>query len=121
MHHQRLDTVFIVPGREPPTNVNVIPLPSESMMVAVSSEHRLAGCYAIELRELEGEPMVLFSRALGSAFYDEIIETCRKAGFEPMIGQVAPQISSIANLVAASIGVSMVLSALAPELPSYVA
>jgi len=108
LHHQRLDAVFIRLGKEPSTNVNFLPLPSESMMVVVSSEHRLAGCYAVELRELKGEPMVLFSRALGSAFYDKIIETCQKAGFELMIGQVAPQISSIANLVAAGIGISIV-------------
>ncbi|APH54192.1 Transcriptional regulator, LysR family [Granulibacter bethesdensis] len=106
--HQRLDAAFIRPGKEPPANVNVLPLPSESMMVAVSSEHRLAGRYAVELSELEGEPMVLFSRALGSAFYDEIIQSCREAGFEPRIEQVAPQILSIANLVAAEIGVSIV-------------
>lgn len=106
--HQRLDAAFIRPGKEPPANVDLLPLPSESMMVAVPTEHRLAGRYAVELRELEGESLVLFSRALGPAFYDEIIDSCREAGFEPKIGQVAPQIPSIANLVAAEIGVSIV-------------
>jgi DNA-binding transcriptional LysR family regulator len=106
--HQRLDAVFIRPGREPPANVSVLPLPSESMMVVVPAEHRLAGRYAVELRELEGEPLVLFSRALGPALYDEVIDACRRAGFEPQIGQVAPQITSIANLVAVELGVSIV-------------
>ncbi len=50
----------------------------------------------------------MFSRSLGPALYDEVIETCRSVGFEPVIGQVAPQITSIANLVAVELGVSIV-------------
>ncbi|RUZ71623.1 LysR family transcriptional regulator [Mesorhizobium sp. M7A.F.Ca.US.006.01.1.1] len=106
--HQRLDAVFIRPGREPISGVAVLPLPPESMMIVVPAEHRLAHLYAVELKDLAGEPLILFSRLLGSALYDEIIDACRRAGFEPIIGQVAPQITSIANLVAVELGVSIV-------------
>lgn len=106
--HQRLDAVFVRPGKEPPTGVAVLPLPPESMMIVVPAEHRLAGAYAVELKELANEPLVLFSRALGPALYDEVIDACRRVGFEPIIGQVAPQITSIANLVAVELGVSIV-------------
>ena len=51
---------------------------------------------------------MLFSRTLGPYLYDEVINACRRAGFEPRIGQVAPQITSIANLVAVELGVSIV-------------
>ena len=105
---QRLDAVFIRPGREPPSDVVVLSLPPESMLVVVPAEHRLAERYAVELRELEGEPLVMFSRALGPALYDEVVDACRRAGFEPRIGQVAPQITSMANLVAVELGVSIV-------------
>ena len=106
--HQRLDAVFIRPGREPVSGAAVLSLPPESMMIVVPAEHRLAHFYAVELKDLAGEPLILFSRLLGPALYDEIIEACRRAGFEPIIGQVAPQITSIANLVAVELGVSIV-------------
>ncbi|EJL34182.1 LysR family transcriptional regulator [Novosphingobium sp. AP12] len=106
--HQRLDAVFIRPGEDAPTGVTLLPLPSESMMAVVPAEHPLAGKYAIELGELADERFVMFSRVLGPALYDEVIGACREVGFEPQIGQIASQITSIANLVAVGIGVSIV-------------
>ena len=106
--HQRLDAVFIRPGKEPPAGMNLLSLPPEAMMIVVPAEHRLARSYAVELKALAGEPLIMFSRALGPALYDEVIESCRSVGFEPVIGQVAPQITSIANLVAVELGVSIV-------------
>jgi type IV secretory pathway VirB2 component (pilin) len=49
-----------------------------------------------------------FPRAIGPMLYDSIINACRKAGFEPVIGQIVPQIASIIVLVAAELGVSIV-------------
>ncbi|MBE7209960.1 MAG: LysR family transcriptional regulator [Gluconacetobacter diazotrophicus] len=108
LHRQRLDAVFIRPGPEPTPGTTLLPLPSESMVVVVPAEHRLAARYAIELHELAGEPLVMFSRALGPSLYDAVIGACREAGFEPVIRQIAPQITSIANLVAVELGVSIV-------------
>lgn len=105
--HHRLDAVFFRPGKEQPSDTAVLPLSSASMIVLVPIEHRLAGRSAIELRELDGEPMVMSSRALGPAGHGEVIETCRRVGFEPRITQIAPQITSIANFVAAELGVSI--------------
>ncbi|WP_230839208.1 LysR substrate-binding domain-containing protein, partial [Xanthomonas translucens] len=39
---------------------------------------------------------------------DEILEACRQSGFDLQIKQEAPQMSSIVNLVAAELGVSVV-------------
>ncbi len=57
--HHRLDAVFFRPGKEQPSDTAVLPLSSASMIVLVPIEHRLAGRSAIELRELDGEPMVM--------------------------------------------------------------
>jgi DNA-binding transcriptional LysR family regulator len=113
LSRQRLDAVFIRPGEEPPTGVAMLPLPSESMMAVVPADHRLADKYAIGLRDLASEQFVMFSRALGPALYDEVIGVCREIGFKPQIGQVASQITSIANLVAVGLGVSIVPSRMA--------
>jgi DNA-binding transcriptional LysR family regulator len=40
--------------------------------------------------------------------FDTVIQACRQAGFEPTLGQSAPQISSVVNLVAAELGFSLV-------------
>jgi DNA-binding transcriptional LysR family regulator len=50
----------------------------------------------------------MFSREVGSGLYDEIIAACRRGGFSPRIEQEASQVTSIVNLVAAGLGVSMV-------------
>lgn len=77
-------------------------------MVVLPIGHRLANDYAIPLSALEGEPLVLHSRTLGPDLHDEVIDACRRVGFEPIIGQVSPQITSIANLVAVEMGVSII-------------
>jgi DNA-binding transcriptional LysR family regulator len=39
--------------------------------------------------------------------YDAVIGACRKAGFDPVIVQMAPQIASVITLVAAEVSVAM--------------
>jgi DNA-binding transcriptional LysR family regulator len=46
--------------------------------------------------------------AIGPGLHDSIIASCQRAGFSPILGQEAPQISSIVYLVAAGFGVSIV-------------
>lgn len=106
--HQRLDAAFIRPARDAPDGVKLLALPDEAMLAVVPAEHRLADRYAIALSDLAQESFIMFSRVLGSALYDEVVDACRRAGFEPLIKQVAPQITSIANLVAVELGVSLI-------------
>jgi DNA-binding transcriptional LysR family regulator len=57
---------------------------------------------------LKDDPFLLFPRETAPMVYDTVVDACRKAGFEPVIGQLAPHFSSIVNLVAAELGVSIV-------------
>jgi DNA-binding transcriptional LysR family regulator len=57
--------------------------------------------------------LILFPRAAGPSLFDEIITACRQSGFEPVLSQEAPQITSVANLVAAGLGVSVVPASIA--------
>jgi DNA-binding transcriptional LysR family regulator len=108
LSRQRLDAVFIRPGKAPPPGYSVMPLEEEAMMVVVPSGHRLASSYAVRLTDLKGEPLVLFSRTLGPGLYDSVMDACRRSGFEPSVSQIAPQITSIANMVAVELGISFV-------------
>jgi DNA-binding transcriptional LysR family regulator len=78
------------------------------MMVVVPSSHRLAESHAVELAELKGEELVLFSRSLGPGLFESIMDACRRAGFAPSVSQIAPQITSIPNMVAVELGISIV-------------
>ena len=77
-------------------------------MVALPLRHPVAAQQKVELATLKEYPFLLFPRAVGPTLYDGIMGACREAGFEPKIGQLAPQIASIINLVAAELGVSIV-------------
>ncbi|TPJ32728.1 hypothetical protein [Mesorhizobium sp. B2-6-5] len=48
---------------------------------------------------MSNETFLLVPRWFGPAFYDSIIGAYRKAGFEPVIGEVAPVIGSVVVLV----------------------
>jgi DNA-binding transcriptional LysR family regulator len=54
------------------------------------------------------DPFLLFPRPIGPTLYHSLIGACRKAGFDPMIGQLVPQLASVITLVAANLGVSIV-------------
>jgi len=110
---QRLDAAFIRSGRQTPTGTTRLRLGDETMMALVPAGHRLASQNSIALRDLEGEPMVFPARSVGPELYDEVINACRRAGFEPIIAQIAPQMTSISNLVAVELGVSIVPAKLA--------
>ncbi|WP_171472485.1 LysR substrate-binding domain-containing protein [Frigoriglobus tundricola] len=103
-----LDAAFVRPGRSNPEGMRVRDLGAEAMMAVLPAAHRLARSSSIPFAALAGEPLVLFPRTAGPGFFDAIMEACRRAGFEPVLGSVAPQLTSVANLVAAGMGVSVV-------------
>ena len=78
------------------------------MVVALPERHSAAGQQEINLALLKDDPFLLFPREIAPMIYDKVVDACRKAGFEPILGQVAPHFTSIVNLVAAELGVSIV-------------
>ena len=110
---RQLDAAFIRPGRVNPGGVRVRALGQEAMVAAVPAGHGLTKGKTLALSALAREPLVLFPRSAGASLFDEIVNACRQAGFEPLLGQEAPQITSVANLVAAGLGVSVVPASIA--------
>lgn len=104
----RLDVAFVRPllGDEPRLVSET--LFDEAVLIAMPQAHRLATRRRLAIADLRSEAFVLFSRAVGAGLYDDILATCRRAGFSPRIGQEASQVTSIVNLVAAGLGVSLV-------------
>ncbi|TBY86580.1 LysR family transcriptional regulator [Rhizobium leguminosarum bv. viciae] len=103
-----LDATFMRPSLDDPTGIRLRRLPDEPMVIALPASHPLTGYPRLPLAALADEPFILFPRLVGLSLYDDVVLACRKAGFELTVAQEAPQISSVVNLVAADLGVSIV-------------
>jgi DNA-binding transcriptional LysR family regulator len=103
-----LDAAFLRPGAAGSETFQLRLLSEETMMVALPANHPSAARQEVDLADLSTESFLLAPRTIGPALYDSIIHACRKAGFDPVIGQAVPQLASVITLVAAELGVSIV-------------
>jgi len=85
----------------------------EPLTAIFPAAHPLAKSPGLKLRQLAGEPFVLFPRHVGEAFYDRIIGICTEAGFAPRVVQEATQWQSIVTFVETGLGVSIAPSCVA--------
>jgi DNA-binding transcriptional LysR family regulator len=112
----KLDVVFIRPGRRDPELADIYRFKDESSMAVLPSTHALTKRRTIRLSALSNEPFVIFPRTAGASLFDELIDACRRSGFDPLIAHEAPQISSAPNLVSAGLGVSIVPASIAAQI-----
>jgi len=70
---------------EPMTGIRTEVLRCEPLAAQLSKRHRLANANSIALADLEYETLLLFPRELAPAYYDRIMETCERAGFQPNV------------------------------------
>lgn len=103
-----IDIAFLRPLLGEHDGLDVDVLFDEDMLVALPEGHALTHARTLPLTRLSNEDFVLFPREIGSGLYDEILTACRRAGFSPRIRHEIRQVTSIANLVAADLGVSLV-------------
>lgn len=76
-------------------------LPSESFQLDDAS-------HEIDLTALRELDFIVSPPSVSAGLFDAIKQACHERGFEPKIGQNAPQIVSILSLVSANLGVSLV-------------
>lgn len=111
--HHKIDAAFLRPASTVLPELSVHRFKDERMKVVLPTSHPMAHLKRIELRRLAQDPFVLFPRQVGLSLHDAILGACQAAGFEPRLGQETPQLSSVINLVAAELGVSIVPASLA--------
>jgi DNA-binding transcriptional LysR family regulator len=70
---------------EPMTGIRTEVLRCEPLAAQLSKRHRLANASSIPLADLEHETLLLFPRELAPAYYDRIMESCERAGFQPQV------------------------------------
>jgi len=103
-----LDAAFLRPGAVDLEGLRIHDLDGEEMVAVLPASHPAAAGEAVDLRDLRAEAFILTPRGLGPTVYDAAVEACRRSGFEPTLGQPAPQMLSLVALVAAELGVSIV-------------
>ena len=104
-----LDIAILRPNHDDPKTIVTYPLSSETLIAAIpTSRDPEPGSDDIDLLKLRNEPLVLTPRHIGLSLHDSAIAACRRAGFEPILGQSAPQITSIMSMVSAEQGISLV-------------
>lgn len=79
---------------------------TETLILAVAVDHRLAVEPVISLADLRNEPFVTYE-SLDSAVNDVVLRTCRNAGFVPRREHEAPGTAVLLSLVAAGLGVAV--------------
>jgi DNA-binding transcriptional LysR family regulator len=118
----RIDAAFVRPPLRTGEGIALHLIDEEEMVVAIPSGHSLAQRADLEIGDLAEETFVLYPRTERPGLADTVIAACEKAGFAPRVKQYTPQLSSTINLVAASLGISIVpksMRGLQPEAVIY--
>lgn len=115
LRDERIDAAFIRTPPADPEGLVINPLLKEPMVVALPRGHALARSsgrdeVTVSLKGLARETFIFYTP--GTGFYDMAMQACRAAGFRPRVGQDAPRITSMINLVAAGLGISLVPASL---------
>jgi DNA-binding transcriptional LysR family regulator len=92
----------------------------DALVVALPAQHRLARRKRLRLADLAEEPFVFYARPSGPAVHDTIVGYCRAVGFTPRIEQEAADVQTIVSLVAAGLGVSLLIGPTPPSNPDAV-
>lgn len=105
----RIDAGLLrLPISEPTLDTSVVS--RDALVAALPARHRLASEQRLPLSALAGEPFVLYKRDEGPTVQDTIIGYCMAAGFRPRIVQEAVDVQTIVALVAADLGVSLLIA-----------
>ena len=102
----RLDVGFIA-FREGEAEFSHERVGAEPLMAVLPDTHPAAVDPSVPLEALAGEPWVLFPPSLRSRYLELVVEACAARGFTPRVAQEASQMNTLAALVAAGFGVTL--------------
>ncbi|GGE51511.1 LysR family transcriptional regulator [Agaricicola taiwanensis] len=111
LREENIDAAFVRPNGAEGDDIVVHRFADEPMVLALPKGHGAVqgdGGGAMDLSSLAAEPFILTPHYISPTLLDAAVEACRRAGFEPILGQPAPQIATVLSLVAAELGVSIV-------------
>ncbi len=104
-----IDAGFMLhsPGFAPP-GLACQRIARDPLVVAVPEQSGLAGKTPLTLKDLLGQPLVIFPRRIVPSLYDAIFAMYHASGQLPRVAQEAIQMQTIVNLVSAGLGIAWV-------------
>lgn len=115
----RIDVGLFRPLRQLP-GLDTRVISRDPLVVALPAKHRLARRKRVALADLAEDSFVLYTRASGPSVHDAIVGRCQDAGFTPRIVQQGADVQTIVSLVAAGLGVSLLIAPTPPIAPEAV-
>jgi len=93
-----------------PEALELTVLRRDPLVLVLPIGHPLAAKQAIAVRDLQGQPLVMYPESAGTGIHPQIFRLCREAGFKPTIAMEAGEASTIIGLIAAGCGISVLPS-----------
>jgi DNA-binding transcriptional LysR family regulator len=94
----------------PDRSLIIVPLEELEVRVIVPASSPLAKKSSVYLKELAGQPFIMFPRRWWPSLYDRYLELCRQAGFEMHISEETGRMDTGMRRVAAGAGVMILLA-----------
>ncbi|RAX49526.1 LysR family transcriptional regulator [Arthrobacter sp. AQ5-05] len=92
-----------------PVGITTLLARNETLMLALPSDHQLAGQEEISVGQLRDQRFIAYPASHGSRVRDAMLSLCTAAGFVPHVAQEAPDPYSLLALVGADVGVAIVV------------
>lgn len=115
---KRIDAAFLNGLAEGEPALETREVQTETMQLALPATHRLNQLPQLWLRDLQGERLILISRAYNPRLYDELGACFAQAGLRPKIAQEVSTSAIMLNLVAVGIGLGIAVTAMRRRLPT---
>jgi DNA-binding transcriptional LysR family regulator len=116
-----LDVGFLRLPIENRKEIEVTTVHREPFVAILPSWHSLSAMKEIRLRELKGNPFVMYAREYAPGFHDLLTGILSNAGVVPKVVQTAGEMPTLISLVDAGVGVSIVPASVAKRIVSKVA
>lgn len=102
-----------VHGADLPPDLRSEEVLREPFVLCVPGTHALARRKRVAVKDVAGEPFVLFSRTFSPTYFDQVVSICVAAGFHPVIRHEARHWLTVLALVSKGMGVTLVPRSLA--------
>lgn len=104
----RLDVAIVRPPENQDSRFKFMPLFFETAVVAVPTQHPLAGRKVISVEDMAEEPLIVPERRSRPHSHDLTIKLFLEAGYTARIAQIAEEKQTIVSLVGTGVGLAIV-------------
>ncbi len=104
----RLDLAIVRPPEALDSRIEILPLFSETAVVAVPADHALAKRESLSVSDIADEPLIVPDRKSRPHSHDLTIKLLLGSGYSARIAQIAEEKQTIVSLVGTGVGLAIV-------------